>query len=165
MKKLLLAVIALTILSCAKNGKVAVTENYLPETPKLGSDIMSPEVLWSFGRVGGTQVSPDGKTAVYTVTWVNMEKNKSFRDIYAMPVEGGEPVNLTNTPENENEVKWRPDGKRIAYLSSITGSSQLWEMNADGSDKKQVTDIEGGIFGFDYAPDLSKIYYLKKNYS
>ncbi len=151
----------LLLFSCTQKEKVPVTENYLPATPKLGSDIMTPEVLWSFGRVGGMQVSPDGKTAVYTVTWVNIEKNKSFRDIYAVPVEGGEPVNLTNTPENEGEVKWRPDGKKIAYLSSVTGSSQMWEMNPDGSGKKQITDVEGGIFGFDYAPDLSKIYYLK----
>ena len=149
------------VISCTQKEKSPVAENYLPETPKLSSDIMTPEVLWSFGRVVGTQVSPDGKTAVYTVNWVNMEKNKSFRDIYSIPVEGGEPVNLTNTPENEGEIKWCPDGKKIGYLSSVSGSSQMWEMNPDGSGKKQVTDVEGGIFGFDYAPDLSKIYFLK----
>jgi len=161
MKKFLLLVMVVAVISCTQKEKSPVAENYLPETPKLSSDIMTPEVLWSFGRVGGTQVSPDGKTAVYTVTWVNMEKNKSFRDIYAVPIDGGEPVNLTNTPENEGEVKWRPDGEKIAYLSSVSGSSQMWEMNPDGSGKKQVTDVEGGIFGFDYAPDLSKIYFLK----
>lgn len=161
MKKFALFVLLLAILGCTQKEKVPVAENYLPETPKLASNIMTPEVLWSFGRVGGTQVSPDGKTAIYTVTWVNMEKNKSFRDIYSIPVEGGEPVNLTNSPENEAEVKWRPDGKKIAYLSSVSGSSQMWEMNPDGSGKKQITNVEGGIFGFDYAPDLSKIYYLK----
>jgi len=34
-------------------------------------------------------------------------------------------------------------------------------MNPDGSGKKQMTDVDGGIFGFDYAAGLSKIYYLK----
>jgi len=76
-------------------------------------------------------------------------------------VEGGKPVNLSNSPENETEVKWRPDGEKIAYLSSVSGSSQMWEMNPDGSGKKQMTDVDGGIFGFDYAAGLSKIYYLK----
>ena len=56
---------------------------------------------------------------------------------------------------------WRPDGKKIGYLSSASGSAQLWEINPDGSSPKQISNIEGGISGFDYSPDQSKIYYLK----
>ena len=162
MKKIALFIlIVMTIVSCTQKESGEVAKNYVPETPKLSSDVMTPEVLWSFGRLGGTQVSPDGTQVLYTVTYYNIEENKSYRDIYTIPVAGGEAKNLTNTAQNEYNAVWRPDGKKIGYLSSASGSIQLWEMNPDGSDMRQVSEIEGGIFGFQYAPDMSKIYYLQ----
>ena len=162
MKKIaLFIIIVMTIVSCTQKESGQVAKNYVPETPKLSSDVMTPEVLWSFGRLGGTQVSPDGTQVLYTVTYYNIEENKSYRDIYTIPVAGGEAKNLTNTAQNEYNAVWRPDGKKIGYLSSASGSVQLWEMNPDGSDMRQVSEIEGGIFGFQYAPDMSKIYYLQ----
>ncbi|WP_297093492.1 S9 family peptidase [uncultured Draconibacterium sp.] len=162
MKKIALFIfIAMTIVSCTQKESGQVAKNYVPETPKLSSDVMTPEVLWSFGRLGEATVSPDGTQVLYTVTYYNIEENKSYRDIYSIPVAGGEVKNLTNTAINEYNVVWRPDGKKIGYLSFASGSVQLWEMNPDGSDKTQVSEIEGGIFGFQYAPDMSKIYYLQ----
>ena len=162
MKKIALFIfIAMTIISCTQKESGQVAKNYVPETPKLSSDVMTPEVLWSFGRLGGATVSPDGTQVLYTVTYYNIEENKSYRDIYSIPVAGGEAKNLTNTASNEYNVVWRPDGKKIGYLSSASGSVQLWEMNPDGTDMRQVSEIDGGIFGFQYAPDMSKIYYLQ----
>ncbi|WP_319503452.1 S9 family peptidase [uncultured Draconibacterium sp.] len=162
MKKIALFIlIVMTIVSCTQKESGQVAKNYVPETPKLSSDVMTPEVLWSFGRLGGAQVSPDGTQVLYTVTYYNIEENKSYRDIYTIPVAGGEAKNLTNTASNEYNVVWRPDGKKIGYLSSASGSVQLWEMNPDGSDRQKVSEIDGGIFGFQYAPDMSKIYYLQ----
>jgi dipeptidyl aminopeptidase/acylaminoacyl peptidase len=162
MKKLVLAfLVAFIVFSCAQKENIQTTENYVPQTPELSSDIMTPEVLWSFGRLGGAQVSPDGKTVLYTVTYYNIEENKSYRDVYTIPVSGGEATNITNSGINEFNVVWRPDGKKIGYLSGASGSVQLWEMNTDGSGAKQVSAIEGGISGFQYSPDQSKIYYLK----
>jgi dipeptidyl aminopeptidase/acylaminoacyl peptidase len=150
------------MLSCSVAPDSIQNRNYLPETPKLSSEIMTPEVLWSFGRLSSPVVSPDGNTVLYTVTYYNIEENKPYRDIYTIPVSGGEAKNLTNSSTNEFNAVWRPDGQKIGYLSSASGSVQLWEMNPDGSAMKQVTDIEGGIEGFDYSPDLQNIYYFKK---
>lgn len=162
MKKIAFLSLAILLLfSCTKKETVSTSKNYLPETPQLTSDIMTPEVLWSFGRLSEPQVSSDGETVLYTVTYYNIEENKSYRDIYSIPIAGGEPENLTNTPGNEANVVWRPDGKKIGYLSATSGSVQMWEMNPDGSVKTQVTEIADGISGFDYSPDQSKIYFLK----
>ncbi|VAW16348.1 Prolyl oligopeptidase family protein, partial [hydrothermal vent metagenome] len=126
MKKLA-AFIFIFYLVFACNVKEA--SDYIPKTTELTSDIMTPEVLWSFGRVGGAQVSPDGQSVLYTVTYYNIEENKPYRDIYIIPSAGGDAKNITNTPENEFNALWRPDGKQIGYLSSKSGSVQLWEMN------------------------------------
>ncbi|HZH73288.1 MAG TPA: S9 family peptidase, partial [Mariniphaga sp.] len=149
------------MLGCSTATDSIQNKGYQSVPLTLDSDLMTPEVLWSFGRLGSPVVSPDEKTIIYTITYYDIEENKSYRDIYSIPAEGGEPINLTNSAANEFNVVWRPDGQKIGYLSTASGTPQLWEMNPDGSGKKQVSNIEGGISGFDYSPDLSKIYYIK----
>jgi Tol biopolymer transport system component len=131
-----------------------------PET-KLASDVMTPEVLWSFGRLGGESISPDEKTVLYGVTYFNKEENKSYRDLYTVPVAGGDVKQITNTAAKEWGERWTKDGK-IAFLSAESGSVQAWEMNADGTARKQLTDVEGGINDFKFSPDETKIVYSKE---
>lgn len=159
--KLISLSLLLLLFGCNTGIDTDKNKNYLPDTPRLNSELMTPEVLWSFGRLGSPQVSPDEKSVIYTITYYHIEENKPYRDIYITSVTGGEAKNLTSSAANEFNAVWRPDGKKIGYLSSASGSVQLWEMNPDGTGNSQVTSIEGGISGFDYSPDLSKIYYIK----
>ena len=137
-----------------------VKKNFVPETPKLGSDLMTPEVLWSFGRIGSTNVSPDGKQVLYDVTVFNIKENKSYRDLYLVPVEGGKSIRITDTPEKESEAIWRPDGKKIGYISTASGDPQLWEINPDGTTPVQISKVKDGISGFKYSPDQKHIFYI-----
>src|SRR5690554_6862765 len=121
--------VLLLLFSCNASIDSAQSSGYRPEMPELQSDLMSPEVLWSFGRLGSPVVSPDGQTVLYTVTYSNIEENKSYRDVYTISVSGGEAKNLTNSAVNEFNAVWRPDGRKIGYLSSASGSVQMWEMN------------------------------------
>ncbi|WP_372639529.1 prolyl oligopeptidase family serine peptidase [Ancylomarina sp.] len=137
-------------------------ESYRTPDTKLASNIMTPEVLWSFGRLGGVTISPDETSVLYGVSYFHKAENRSYRDLYTLSVDGGTPVRLTNTNKNEYGEAWRPDGKKIAYMTAASGSMQMWEMNPDGSNPTQVSDVEGGIGSFQYAPDMSKIYYMKE---
>ena len=128
-----------------------------PADLKLPSDVMTPEVLWAFGRIGSVRLSPDGTRAVYDVTYFNKEENRAYTDLYVMTLNDGKTTRLTDTDCNEAEPAWTPDGKHITYIAN----GQLWEMNPDGTAPRRVTDIEGGINGYLYAPDMSKIVYLK----
>jgi dipeptidyl aminopeptidase/acylaminoacyl peptidase len=124
---------------------------------KLSSDRMTPEVLWSLGRVGEIEVSPDRKQVLFSITYFDIPRNKSNRDLYVINADGSGLKQLTQTPENEFNYLWRPDGKKIGYLSTASGDAQVWEMNPDGSGKKQVSDFKGGLNGFAYSPDQKKI--------
>jgi dipeptidyl aminopeptidase/acylaminoacyl peptidase len=128
---------------------------------QLSSDRMTPEVLWSFGRMGNVSISPDGSTLLYTVTYSNIEENRSYTDVYTVPVKDGVPVQITKTYANESQVEWRPDGQKITFLSSESGSVQIYEMNPDGTMRKQISDIVGGITGYLFAPDMQNIVYSK----
>jgi dipeptidyl aminopeptidase/acylaminoacyl peptidase len=161
MKKSAFLLSMVVVLFSCTNQKTnpEMTKKSAPEVVKLSSDIMTPEVLWSFGRIGEPTVSPDGTNVLYSVTNYNIEENKSYRDLYTVPVSGGDRIKLTETPEKESSALWRPDGKKIGYLSSKSGDMQLWEMDTDGSNPAQITQVPGGITGFKYSPDGSHLLY------
>ncbi len=129
---------------------------------KLKSEIMTPEVLWSFGRLGGVEVSPDGKKILYGVSYYSVPENKGNRELFVMNADGSDKKQLTTTAAGEYNAMWKPDGSKIAYMSAKSGSMQMWEINPDGSNPEQITDIEGGITGFKYSPDMSKILFSKE---
>jgi dipeptidyl aminopeptidase/acylaminoacyl peptidase len=155
------ALLAITIACTQNETKQNMIKPDEAAAPKLTSDIMTPEVLWSFRRLSDATVSPDKKTVLFSLTSIHIEENKSYRDLYTIPVSGGKPTKITDTPEKESGAAWRPDGKKIGYLSSKSGATQLWEMNPDGTEPTQVSNIEGGITGFLYSPDMKHIAYTR----
>ncbi len=151
------------LLSCQSPEKEKKAEMIIgkPEIT-LTSDRMTPEALWAFGRVSGPEISPDGTTILYGVTYYSIEANKGNRELYTINLDGSENKKITESAKSEYNAIWRPDGKKIGFLTTESGSMQMWEMNPDGSGRKQISDIPGGITGFKYAPDLSKILYTKE---
>jgi len=129
---------------------------------KLTTDRMTPEALWAFGRVSGQEVSPDGNTILYGVSYYSIEQNKGNRELYSINPVGGDFKQLTHSVKSEFNAVWRPDGNKIGFLTSESGSVQLWEINPDGTGRTQISKIEGGITGFKYSPDQSKILYTKE---
>ena len=99
---------------------------------------MTPEALWAMGRIGGAQVSPDGKKIVYSVAYYSVEQDKSNRELFVMNADGSDNKQITSTRYAENSAVWIKGGTKIAFLSNESGSSQIWEMNPDGSEKTAV---------------------------
>jgi dipeptidyl aminopeptidase/acylaminoacyl peptidase len=159
----LLVVYTAWLVSCSPFKQVK-EEPPLIEKPtlSLSGDLMTPEALWAFGRVSGQEVSPDQKTVLYGVTYYSIEQNKGNRELYSVEASGENGRRLTFTAKSEYDAVWRPDGKKIGYLSAQSGSMQLWEMNPDGSGAVQITQVEGGITGFRYSPDQSKLLYTRE---
>ncbi|MEA4919068.1 MAG: S9 family peptidase [Proteiniphilum sp.] len=127
----------------------------------IGNGTMTPEVLYSFGRVGSMEMSPDKSQILYQVTYVSIPQNKTNSELFIMKSDGSEKKQLTITSTQENSPQWIADGKKIAFLSNETGSSQIWTINPDGGGMKQISNIEGGIDGFKYSPDGKKVLFIK----
>ena len=121
---------------------------------------LTPEALWAMGRIGSSTVSPDGKQIAYTVSYYSIKENKSHTVIYVMNADGTNNLLLTTTADSEMEPAWIKGGRKIAFLSAASGSMQLWEMNPDGSERKQLSAYEGGIDGFKFSPDESKVLFI-----
>lgn len=124
---------------------------------------LTPELLWELDRIGAPHLSPDGNQLLFTVTDFTLEEDKGRTDIYLMNAEGGAPVKLTGKLANSAfHPEWRPDGKRIGFLSVHDGTVQLFEMDPESKEHKVVSAIEGGISGFHYAPTQDKIVFATK---
>ena len=74
-------------------------------------------------------VSPDGSTIVFDL----------LGDIYAIPVKGGKAKALRTGLSMEVQPRFSPDGKQILFTSDAGGGDNIWVMNADGSNAKQIT--------------------------
>ncbi len=155
-------IVLLACVACSPKNKVNDSiKTYKTPKMKLKSDKMTPEVLWSFGRIGGVSVSPDGKSVLYGVTYFNKEENKSYRDLYTVNVADGKSIQLTYSPEKEFGESWTKEGN-IVYMSAKSGSVQVWQMDAKGNNHTQLTDIKGGITGYKFSHDMKKIVFSKE---
>lgn len=148
---------ALVATSCATKEDSTIIG---PQNPEIVNGIMTPEVLWGFGRVGGLEVSPDGQKVLYSVSYYSIPEDKGNSELFVMNVDGSEKKQITKTSVREAAAKWLKDSKNIAFLSSESGSMQLWLMRWDGTDRRQISNREGGINDFAFSPDESKVLFV-----
>ncbi len=144
------------VASCSVNE---TDNNEIIERPdyKSESGLFNEEALEALGRVTSPQVSPDGSKIMFGISYENVEQNKSNNEIYVMDINGSEPQRLTRTAESESGAVWIDGGKKIAFMAPVEEKTQLWVMNADGSDRKAVSSVDNGIEGFLFSPDGTKV--------
>ena len=123
---------------------------------KLTSDRMTPEALWAMGRIGSAQASPDGKQIVYQVGYYSVEENKGHQVLCIMSADGTNKRQLTTSAKNETDAAWI-SGNRIAFLTD----GQIWSMNPDGTDRRQLSQDKTEIEGFKFSPDGKYVILIK----
>ncbi len=116
-------------------------------------------------------LSPNGKRLVFT------SLKDGDLDIYTMNVDGSDVTRLTTTPGYDGGPWWSPDGTKIVYRAwhptdpaelqtyrDLLGRRmirpnrmELYVMNADGSDQRQITTLGGANFGPSWTPDGTRI--------
>lgn len=116
-------------------------------------------------------LSPDGRRIVFT------SLKDGDLDIYTMNLDGSDVRRLTTTPGYDGGPWWSPDGSKIVYrawhptdsagLADYRGllaqrmvrpsRMELWVMNADGSEQRQITSLGGANFGPSWTPDGKQI--------
>lgn len=124
----------------------------------LQSDLMTPEALWAMGRIGTAQASPDGKHIIYQVGYYSVKQNIGHQVIYIMDSDGKNNKMLTTSAKSETDAVWIKGGQKIAFLCD----GQIWEMNPDGSGRKQLTNDKTGIDGFKFSPDEKYVILIKQ---
>ncbi len=77
-------------------------------------------------RATDLQLSPDGTMIAFVITAMDKAANRGSSDIWTVPSRGGEPRRLTSSPAADMNPRWSPDGRTIAFISTRSGSPQVW---------------------------------------
>jgi Tol biopolymer transport system component len=120
---------------------------------------MKIEDLYRFQRVADPQVRPQGDWVVYQVSSVDLAANKTSTSLWLAALDGKTPPRqLTNSQgKSDRHPRWSPDGSKILFESSRSGSNQLWVIDIAGGEAKQITNLSTGastaIWSHDGQPD------------
>ena len=100
----------------------------------MNADGSTPERRTKTGTAWFPVWSPDGTRLAFHVG----------RDVHVSPRDGAQLTRLTTDPDNGMYPSWSADGSKIVFMSWRTGRTELFVMNADGSDQKQLVTMERG---------------------
>ncbi len=159
-KVLIMSATALMLTAMTPTAALAGEEADIIDRPnfKSATGIFDIDALEAIGRVSEPRVSPDGKRVLFGVSYESVPQNKSNRDLYVMNIDGTGMTRITKTAQSENSAVWIDNGARIAFVyAEKDATPQLWVMNADGTERHAVTNVDGGIEGFLFSPDQSKV--------
>ena len=164
--KLILMTSVMTLAACGGGTTQQAGNGATEDAPVIGhQDIriegkrLTPEALWAMGRIGNVSPSADGRQIAYSVAYYSVPQNRSNNELFVMQADGSGNRQLTQDNYQQSQPTWMNDG-RLAYLSNESGSSQVWAMQTDGSDRVQLTDYEGDIEGFSFSPDGRKLLFI-----
>ena len=110
--------------------------------------------LVALSRLSGPALSPDGRQLAWSQRDTDLAANKGRMDLWALDLgrPGAVPVRLTRHEANDTDPVYAPDGRSLYFLSSRSGSSQVWRLPLDGGEASQVTRLPLAVGTFRLSP-------------
>ena len=131
----------------------ALTASPAAQKPKY----FDKATFYDMESVSNPQMSPDGTTVLFSRGYVDMTRDQSQSNLWVIDVAGQRLRQLTDGAWNDSSPVWSPDGKRIAFLSNRSGTSQLHVMWVDTRESLQLTRLERAPGGITWSPDGTHI--------
>ncbi len=97
--------------------------------------------MLAMDRISDAQVSPDASRIAFVRRTTDLEANRGRTDLWLVNVDGKGLRQLTSHPSGDWNPRWSKDGMSIWFLSTRSGSSQVWRIAVDGGEATQVTDL------------------------
>lgn len=130
-----------------------------PSEIKIEDGVMTPETLLAFGRISDPQVSPDGQKVLYGVSYTDIAKNRSCRNLFISNIDGTEQRQITRYASSVSCARWAPDGKSIYFIQD----GQIWKAPLGGKTlgaRRQISNVPSGISDFKLSPSADRILYI-----
>lgn len=120
---------------------------------------LTVEDLVTLERVGAPVLSPDASRAVYTVRSTDMDKNRGHTTLWMVDLRGSKaaPAVFVSHDSSSTDPEWSPKGDAVYFLSSRSGSSQVWRQPAAGGAPVQVTNLPLDVDNFRVSPNGDRI--------
>jgi len=109
-------------------------------------------------RLGDPQVSPEGDRVVFTVRSTDLEADRGRTDLWLLDLDekDAQPRRLTADPAADWNPRWSPCGM-VYFLSTRSGSAQVWTIDPDGGEAAPVTDLPLDVDGLEFVPQLKSL--------
>jgi len=104
--------------------------------------LLTVETFMEMESLGNPEISPDGKSIIFTRTWVDKVNDRSNSNLWIVDTEGKKARELTPGNRRDSAPVWSPDGKKIAFISDRDGTSQIHVMWLDTREAAQLTHVE-----------------------
>jgi len=125
----------------------------LPSAQADESRPFSIHDMLAMDRIGDWQVSPDGRLAVFALSVTDLDANRRRSRLWLVGTDGAALRPLTSHPAGDAHPRWSPDGKSVLFLTSRSGSNQVWRIAVDGGEAEQVTQVPLDVGSFAVSPD------------
>lgn len=119
----------------------------------LSQRAFTPKDLVMLDRLSDPNLSPDGASIAYQVRQTDFDANKGVTSIW---ITGAAGTRALSGP-GSSSPRWSRDGKMLYFLSSRSGSSQVWRLDMSGGDAQQVTHAALDVGSFLLSPDARHI--------
>jgi dipeptidyl aminopeptidase/acylaminoacyl peptidase len=98
------------------------------------------------------------------VSELDRATDKTNSSLWIVATAGGEPKRLTTAPGTNNQPRFSPDGKTVAFVSGRGGSSQVWLLPVDGGEARQLTKLPIDVSGPIWSPKGDQIAFVAEVY-
>ena len=127
--------------------------------PQAATAPVQIEDILDLKTVKDPQLSPDGAWIAYTVSEMDIKKDKSETRIWMVPANGGEAIAMTGKGYSASRPRWSPDNKYLTFLASKSDAdkTQLWQLNRLGGEAEPITKVVQGVASYDWSPKGDQI--------
>lgn len=117
------------------------------------------ETLAGLNRVSDPQMSPNGRQVVYVMRETDMDANRGRTDLWLVSArkKDAQPERLVPSDASESNPRWSADGRSIYFLSSRSGSNQVWRYHLETGALAQITDLPLDVSNLVLAPNMSQL--------
>ncbi len=107
-------------------------------------------------RLGGFDVSRDGKWVAYAVGSADVDENKTTSAIWLLPLDRSSPPRQVSAgAKKDRDPRFSPDGKRLAFVSDRDGTPQIYLLDLAGGEPRKLTHAAEGFDAPIWSPDGS----------
>jgi len=142
----------LLIMSCTTTPTITKQDH-------SADSILTPEAMHELGYISNPQVSPDGQTILYAISYTSIKENKTLTNLWISNTDGSGKQQLSNFGKSVSGASWSKDGSSIFFLQDGQLYKAAYKAGKLGR-KQCLSKIGNGISDYRISPDESSIYYV-----
>jgi dipeptidyl aminopeptidase/acylaminoacyl peptidase len=113
--------------------------------------------LLAMQRISDPQPSPRGDEVAFVLRTYDVAASTKNDDVWKVKIDGSGLTRLTTGDSTDTSPRWAPDGKSVFFLSSRSGTKQVWRLPAGGGEAAQITSLPLEVGSFAVAPDGERL--------